>query len=830
MTQPTPYRRGYDFSDAGGAQPPGGPLDVELDALSRTLRETLRNMALLQRDDTALRNGIVGIDALDNRVLGLISGGTFSIAGTWATATPYPAGAFFSDDEAIYLTMEAHTSTTIVDDLADGHIAKVLQNEQGSRVRDDFTGNGVQTAFTLTQSPSRPSDVEVYVNGALVPDADYAQTGATVTFDVAPANAARVSIFSLTWSTTPPIQTLLDAVGNRNAEISAATQFLDDIGDSAPTKGASMVATEGGSDVQTELTDRGIVMAGRTLTTPLILAAHKKHIGRGRFDKILMSSASSGVMTAQPGGGDFNYFSETRDFFVEPNGAFTNCGDYARDIEYSAYGIDWNNKFWGGQIAAVHYRNSVGHIEINTEAARSPVGHLFETVAGVQNTVSQSFGGTTNIVGSAIKSIGRIDYLSFKNRAFDFFNELASNDGAICNANFDSSWFEAWGTGTVTFTTGGGRVTGYSTGTGDGVFRLGSLKGPRFPKCTFVGSVTVSGGYAPIFDAPHCVTTTGAAELYVQPDGFARGVAHNQHLSGPNSGQVALDDLRFTLQEYGSSGTLLEHFGVSATHTSLAVAELAGVGFATGMGHANLYTSEMDGGAWAYKTATLTSGRPDPWGGTTAFAFSGTAGQHYGNFYLPEFDGGGKGCIQFLIRAQVAGSKIKLRFESTGVNAFKRHNTYHFTDTRWRIITLRADLPAAGSYTSYIEIVDGTFDIAASQCSMGYDAPPILRGGQSVTGAFIQINRSIVQRASAIPVTGKWWVGDRIEYDGATAATRKRIGAICTVGDGTGVGTWVEYGLVANMGAAIPNIGGAPTAADHNAILAVLRAMGGIAP
>lgn len=256
MTQPTPYRRGYDFSDAGGAQPPGGPLDDELDDIGLTVSQILRNMALLQRDDAALRNGIVGIDALDSRVLGLISGGTFSIAGTWQTATNYPSGAFLTDDGAIYLVMEAHTSTTIVDDLAAGRIAKALQNEQGTRLRDDFIGNAVQTAYSLSQSPARPTDIEVYVDGALVLPDDYIQTGATVTFDVAPANGAKISIFSITWATAPPIQTLVDAVGDRNTEISAATQFLADVGDGAPSKGASLIATEGLGDVQSDLDAR----------------------------------------------------------------------------------------------------------------------------------------------------------------------------------------------------------------------------------------------------------------------------------------------------------------------------------------------------------------------------------------------------------------------------------------------------------------------------------------------------------------------------------------------------------------------------------------------
>jgi hypothetical protein len=323
MTQPTPYRRGYDFSDAGGAQPPGGPLDDELDDVGLTLSQILRNMALLQRDDTGLRNGIVGIDALDGRVLGLISGGTFSIAGTWATGTPYPAGAFLTDDGAIYLVMEAHTSTSIVDDLAAGRIAKALQNEQGTRLRDDFVGNAVQTEFSLSQSPARPTDVEVYVDGALVLPDDYVQTGATVTFDVAPANGAKISVFSITWATAPPIQTLVDAVGDRNIEISAATQFLADVGDGAPGKGASLIATEGLGDVQSDLDARpttaalasssGGNMIGLADGTILQTAVDQRPAsdiravlgGDGAIKPVLEAMKAAGVLKAYLGPGSY---------------------------------------------------------------------------------------------------------------------------------------------------------------------------------------------------------------------------------------------------------------------------------------------------------------------------------------------------------------------------------------------------------------------------------------------------------------------------------------------------------------------------------------------
>lgn len=245
MTQPTPYRRGYDFSDAGGATPPGGPLDGELDDIGRTLRETLRNLAIIQRDDTGLRNGIVGIDALDARVLGLISGGTFSIAGQWLTATAYAAGAFFADDEAVYLTIEEHVSTSLVDDIASGVIVKVFQNERGSRVRDDFTGNGVQTGFTLSQSVTSQSDVEVYVNGVLLAPTEYTQAGSALTFDVAPAVDADISAFSIMWSTVPPFEVFIaaaeSAVADAAAALAAANVMVNDLASSASNKGAKLV-------------------------------------------------------------------------------------------------------------------------------------------------------------------------------------------------------------------------------------------------------------------------------------------------------------------------------------------------------------------------------------------------------------------------------------------------------------------------------------------------------------------------------------------------------------------------------------------------------------
>lgn len=60
---------------------------------------------------------------------------------------------------------------------------------------DQFTGNGVQTAFVLTANPQVLSNMDVAVAGVTkYPVSDYTLAGGIVTFAVAPANAAKILV------------------------------------------------------------------------------------------------------------------------------------------------------------------------------------------------------------------------------------------------------------------------------------------------------------------------------------------------------------------------------------------------------------------------------------------------------------------------------------------------------------------------------------------------------------------------------------------------------------------------------------------------------------
>lgn len=121
MPQPTRYAPAYDFSDFQSNNPsdplPGDRVDIELGALDLTTDEIIDNLALIQRDDGALRNSLVTIDSLSSAARSLFAlGGT--VRGPWATGTAYVVGDVVSESDKSYLCVVAHTSGTFSTDLA----------------------------------------------------------------------------------------------------------------------------------------------------------------------------------------------------------------------------------------------------------------------------------------------------------------------------------------------------------------------------------------------------------------------------------------------------------------------------------------------------------------------------------------------------------------------------------------------------------------------------------------------------------------------------------------------------------------------------------------
>lgn len=120
MSQPTAYEPAHEFLNDEAQTPafPGSELDIEFNALERTTDEIRTNLALIQRDDGALKNGVVTADSLDT-VLAAALGDLSSIAevqalvdeaeasATAATASQVAAAASETAAEAAEVAAEA---------------------------------------------------------------------------------------------------------------------------------------------------------------------------------------------------------------------------------------------------------------------------------------------------------------------------------------------------------------------------------------------------------------------------------------------------------------------------------------------------------------------------------------------------------------------------------------------------------------------------------------------------------------------------------------------------------------------------------------------------
>jgi len=147
MAQPTPYTRQADFSDdelgnvGGRSTVRTAALDAELDALGLTANQTRVNLGLIQRDDGALRDGVVLAHTLGTDVRALI------------------ANAAFVSDIA-YANMRAEA----------------------------FMGDGVTTTFTLAGDPGNVANIDCSVAGlTYTAGSDYTYASNTLTFTAAPA-------------------------------------------------------------------------------------------------------------------------------------------------------------------------------------------------------------------------------------------------------------------------------------------------------------------------------------------------------------------------------------------------------------------------------------------------------------------------------------------------------------------------------------------------------------------------------------------------------------------------------------------------------------------
>jgi hypothetical protein len=116
VSQPTPYSPVHSFVSDSATVPnfPGQALDVEFNDVKTTTDQVLANLALIQRDDGALKNGSVSYDTLSPT----LQTNGLATASAWLTAINYAVGTTVYNGTSLYRCLVAHTSSVFATDLA----------------------------------------------------------------------------------------------------------------------------------------------------------------------------------------------------------------------------------------------------------------------------------------------------------------------------------------------------------------------------------------------------------------------------------------------------------------------------------------------------------------------------------------------------------------------------------------------------------------------------------------------------------------------------------------------------------------------------------------
>ena len=193
MAQPRDYTRQYNFNDYQATSPSdplrGSEVDGELNAIKLTLDDLNANIAKIQRDDGKLGNVSVHKDAFDQGALAIINS-TFTPRGNWSAAVSYVVNDAVNFNGATYVATVAHTSSAaFATDTSASRwllIANAALAGTSSSV-DKFEGDGLTTAFTLSNTYASETSFFVFVNGELLnPVDDYTLSGTTLTLYTAP--------------------------------------------------------------------------------------------------------------------------------------------------------------------------------------------------------------------------------------------------------------------------------------------------------------------------------------------------------------------------------------------------------------------------------------------------------------------------------------------------------------------------------------------------------------------------------------------------------------------------------------------------------------------
>lgn len=301
MAAPGKYERGYSFSGWQANNPakplPGDRVDIELDNIANSVGQAIDSLAIIQRPDGQLQNGIVHYETLDEdlqatletahneqAVLAEMQALLDQFKGTYYGA--------YNSDPATDPLGNPPTAGDLYFNLMSG-LLRIYTGSQwtyatsGQIRAQDYTTDGSSTVFTLPVAAQDEQGVFVFVNGEYVPSTAYTVDAGSdqIIFDTGPdVGTMEIKVIAITPPGAPAAGTVTaDSLSNDIAVLRAIGDKLGlSDGPSVELWGASPSASGSANRVAFQNAANSgdfHVPAGRSYTldtTPVIVPSDRR--------------------------------------------------------------------------------------------------------------------------------------------------------------------------------------------------------------------------------------------------------------------------------------------------------------------------------------------------------------------------------------------------------------------------------------------------------------------------------------------------------------------------------------------------------------------------
>jgi len=171
----------------------------------------------------ATANGNITFSAVGNANVMTVTGTGANIAGTLSVSGTTNLGAVGN------VTITGGSNGYVLSTDGSGNLSWISSATSSNIVLDSFTGNGVQTVFTLTNAPTSEDYTIINIDGVSQLHSAYTVANANVTLSSAPANGAAIEVMTFNLgggggSNASSGYTYVEATGNTNA--AANTKYI----------------------------------------------------------------------------------------------------------------------------------------------------------------------------------------------------------------------------------------------------------------------------------------------------------------------------------------------------------------------------------------------------------------------------------------------------------------------------------------------------------------------------------------------------------------------------------------------------------------------------